>query len=177
MEEGFMLVFPERVLAGDIPNRDFLHLYGPGSLWVLAGVYKVFGASITVERTVGLIQHLGVIFGVFALARPFGRRIATVCGVTAVFIAITPIGLAALAWNGGVALALWGLVAGMLGRRRAERGRQADDRAAIRLFVLAGALGAAALWFRPDLTVAIALSYGAMAWRLERRHLVPFACS
>ncbi|TMB37511.1 MAG: hypothetical protein E6J55_25855, partial [Deltaproteobacteria bacterium] len=28
MEEGFMLVFPERVLAGDLPNRDFLHLYG-----------------------------------------------------------------------------------------------------------------------------------------------------
>jgi hypothetical protein len=43
MEEGFMLVFPERVLAGDIPNVDFLHLYGPGSLWVLAGVYKLFG--------------------------------------------------------------------------------------------------------------------------------------
>ena len=27
MEEGFMLTFPERVLAGDVPNRDFLHLY------------------------------------------------------------------------------------------------------------------------------------------------------
>ena len=45
MEEGFMLVFPERVLAGDIPNRDFLHLYGPGSLWVLAAIYKVFGVQ------------------------------------------------------------------------------------------------------------------------------------
>ena len=30
MEEGFMLVFPEQVLKGAIPNRDFLHLYGPG---------------------------------------------------------------------------------------------------------------------------------------------------
>ena len=27
MEEGFMLVFPEEVLRGAIPNRDFLHLY------------------------------------------------------------------------------------------------------------------------------------------------------
>ncbi|MCB0977350.1 MAG: hypothetical protein KDB02_07795, partial [Acidimicrobiales bacterium] len=34
MEEGFMLVFPQEVLRGQIPNRDFLHLYGPGSLWV-----------------------------------------------------------------------------------------------------------------------------------------------
>ena len=37
MEEGFMLAFPQRVLAGDVPNKDFLHLYGPGSLWALAG--------------------------------------------------------------------------------------------------------------------------------------------
>ena len=37
MEEGFMLVFPKRLLAGDIPNVDYLHLYGPFSIHVLAG--------------------------------------------------------------------------------------------------------------------------------------------
>ena len=41
MEEGFMLVFPKRMLAGDVPNVDFLHLYGPGSLHVLMGWYSV----------------------------------------------------------------------------------------------------------------------------------------
>ena len=45
MEEGFMLAFPQRVLAGDLPHVDFLHLYGPGSLYVLAGVYRVFGST------------------------------------------------------------------------------------------------------------------------------------
>ena len=54
MEEGFMLVFPERVLHGDIPNKDFLHLYGPGSLWVLAAIYKVFGTQLVDERLFGL---------------------------------------------------------------------------------------------------------------------------
>ncbi len=54
MEEGFMLVFPEQVLKGAIPNRDFLHLYGPGSLWALAGVFKVFGVSLWSERGFGL---------------------------------------------------------------------------------------------------------------------------
>src|SRR4051794_9183530 len=54
MEEGFMLVFPEEVLHGAIPNRDFLHLYGPGSVWVLAGVFKTFGTSLWTERAVGL---------------------------------------------------------------------------------------------------------------------------
>ena len=63
MEEGFMLVFPDRLLHGAIPNRDFLHLYGPGSLWVLAAVYKVFGTNLYVERFFGLLQQVGVAFG------------------------------------------------------------------------------------------------------------------
>ena len=54
MEEGFMLVFPEQVLKGAIANKDFLHLYGPGSLWVLAGIFKVFGVSLWSQRVFGL---------------------------------------------------------------------------------------------------------------------------
>src|SRR6187549_3439015 len=69
MEEGFMLVFPERLLAGDVPNVDFLHLYGPFSLHVLAGWYELFGATLGAERVFGLLQHVALIFGVFALTR------------------------------------------------------------------------------------------------------------
>ena len=54
MEEAFMMVFPERMLKGDLPNRDFLHLYGPGALHVLMGWYKVVGISLESERTFGL---------------------------------------------------------------------------------------------------------------------------
>ena len=64
-----MLTFPERILRGDYPHRDFLHLYGPGSLWVLAAVYKVFGVDLTVERLVGLVQHALVAYGLFRLVR------------------------------------------------------------------------------------------------------------
>src|SRR3954447_16921563 len=77
MEEGFMLVFPEEILHGAIPNRDFLHLYGPGSVWVLAGVFKVFGTSIWSERAVGLTQQLALVVAVYAMTRPWGRRVAT----------------------------------------------------------------------------------------------------
>ena len=63
MEEGFMLVFPERVLHGDFPNRDFLHLYGPGSLWVLAGWMKVLGVTLESERLFALLQQIGVVTG------------------------------------------------------------------------------------------------------------------
>src|SRR5438067_8669343 len=69
MEEGFMLVLPDRVLHGAIPNRDFLWLYGPGALWVLAAVYKVFGTHLLVERIAGLIQIAGMALGAAALVR------------------------------------------------------------------------------------------------------------
>src|SRR5690349_24701767 len=87
MEEGFMLVFPERVLHGAIPNRDFLHLYGPGSLWALASAFKVFGTSLITERTFGLFQQLAIALGMYAVARRWNRMLAVLCaGISAIII-------------------------------------------------------------------------------------------
>src|SRR6185436_3490290 len=108
MEEGFMLVFPERFLHGDIPNRDFLHLYGPGSVWALAGAFKVFGVSLLTERLFGLAQQMAIVFGIYALARRWGRTIAVSGALTSALI-IIPFGLTALAWIGGVGLGVLGL--------------------------------------------------------------------
>lgn len=163
MEEGFMLVFPERMLAGDLPHRDFLHLYGPGALWVLAAVYKVLGADITVERLVGLVQHAAVAFGLFAILRPWGRRIATAGAVVSIVILIGPLGLSAMAWNGALAAALCGLALGSAGLRRAAAGR--DNRWHM---IGAGALGGVALLYRPDLILAVALGLGAIYLYAQR---------
>ncbi len=166
MEEGFMLVFPERFLEGDLPNRDFLHLYGPGSVWALAGVFKVFGVSLWSERAVALLQQGGVVFGVFALALPWGRRIALACGLVSLVIIIPPIGLTALAWVGGLALGLWGLKAALH-----ARGLENFPRSAGRYALLAGVLGGLALLYRPDLVLAIGLGGAAVVWGLDRRLL------
>src|SRR4051812_42994823 len=61
MEEGFMLVFPERFLHGDLPNLDYLHLYGPGSVWALGGWFKIFGVNLASERFFGLLQQFAVV--------------------------------------------------------------------------------------------------------------------
>ncbi|MBI5089429.1 MAG: hypothetical protein HZB15_11390, partial [Actinobacteria bacterium] len=97
MEEGFMLVFPKRMLAGDVPNVDFLHLYGPGSLHVLMGWYEVFGYTLESQRAFGLLQHLAIITAVYALGRSWGHRLATVAAVGVTLLVLTPIGLSALA--------------------------------------------------------------------------------
>ena len=116
MEEGFMLVFPNLVQQGKVPNVDFLHLYGPASLDALALWYRIFGDTLESQRTFGLLQHLGIIFGIYTLCRVWGHLVATGAALVATLFIITPIGLSALAWHGGVALGLWSLVFALRGR-------------------------------------------------------------
>ena len=159
MEEGFMLYFPERIAAGDVPNVDFLHLYGPGSLHVLRWWYEIFGHSLAVERTFGLLQHLGIIFALFTLARAWGRAAATAVAAFAVFYVLTPIALTAMAWNGGLALTLWAAVLAVRGTHLEDPARRR------RVWLGAGVLAGFALTYRPDLVLAAALVFGWLLWR------------
>jgi len=168
MEEGFMLVFPERVLAGDVPNVDFLHLYGPGSLWVLAGVYKVFGTQLVVERLFGLLQQIALVLGIFGLARYWGRTVAVICGVISLIIIVPPIGLTALAWTGGVGLGLLGLLAALAGRRRLEQ----NPVVALRWALVGGIVSGFALLYRLDLVIAVGLGLLAAWWGTDTRYKI-----
>jgi hypothetical protein len=161
MEEGFMLVFPEMVLDGKVPNRDFLHLYGPGSLWVLAAVFAVFGVSLAAERTVGFLQHVSLAFGVHGLLRPWGSWVSLGGATITAVIILTPSGLTALAWVGGLALAVWALRCGL-------DAAAADEGSRWRLSLAAGLLAGAALLYRADLVIAIALGGVTVTMALDR---------
>ena len=154
MEEGFMLVFPERMLKGAIPNVSFLHLYGPGSLHLLAAAYSMFGASVGVERTVGLLLDMAIVLALIRLARPWGRTVAALTGVMGILVVFTPIGLTALAWHGAIAFGLWSLVAALRGGRHGAW--------------LTGLLVGLSLSFRPDLIVALAIAHG-VRFLVDRR--------
>lgn len=158
MEEGFMLVFPNLVADGWIPNVDFLHLYGPTSLDVLAFWYRIFGDSLESQRTFGLLQHLGIVSGIYAIGRIGGHLVATGAALVATMLILTPIGLTALAWHGALALGLWSVVVAVRAR---VTGRG---------WFVAGLLGGLALGFRPDLALALALAVGYAA-RGHRRDL------
>ena len=158
MEEGFMLTFPQRVLRGDVPNVDFLHLYGPFSLHVLAGWYWVFGDTLESQRVFGLLQHIGIIFAMYAIGRAWGRRTAVLSAVTALLLVLTPIGLSALAWEGAVALGLWSVVFGIRALHTVGRSRQIA-------LIATGVLVGFALGYRPDLVLALGLTHGWLLWR------------
>jgi len=151
MEEGSVLVYPERVLAGAIPNRDFETMYGPANVWLLAGVYRVAGQGVMVERIVGLLYRLALVLGLFFIARRYGVAAGIAAGLLATLL-LAGTWAVAYAWFGGLALATWSLFFASVERR---------------LF-LAGLLGGLALAFRPDLAIAI----GAIVIMVRRRRFI-----
>lgn len=164
MEEAFMIVFPRMLLDGKVPNVDFLHLYGPGSLHVLAGWYTVFGETLESQRTFGLLQNLAIIVALYVLVRPWGRIVSVTAGCVAALLVMTPIGLAALAWHGAVALALWSVIFAV----------RARNTGSTRSWAVAGVLAGLALAFRPDIIIAITIAVLAAGWVHRSVALKPF---
>jgi hypothetical protein len=157
MEEGFMIVFPERLLHGDIPNRDYLHLYGPGSIWTLAAFFKVFGVSMWTERVVGALQIVGLVAGTTWVGYRWGRYAAILCGAVTAIVIIPPMGVTALAWVGGIALAVWSVA---VAARALDPGQRRG-----RLLFLAGLLAGASLLYRPDLAICLGMPLGVLFLR------------
>ena len=68
-DEGLTLQAARRVAGGQVPYSDFLWAYGPGHLYVLAGLSEVFGTSLLWWRIVRVLVDAGVALLVFAIVR------------------------------------------------------------------------------------------------------------
>jgi dolichyl-phosphate-mannose-protein mannosyltransferase len=66
---GYSVSPAERVLAGEVPYRDFLYNYTPGTLWVNALLMKLFGATMMTVNGGLLVFKLAALLAVFWLAR------------------------------------------------------------------------------------------------------------
>ncbi|MGB8356339.1 MAG: hypothetical protein WCD79_20740 [Chthoniobacteraceae bacterium] len=144
MDEGVLLVYPELVLKGKVPYRDFETFYGPANIYVLAGFYSLFGTDVDVERSVGLLYELAILIAIYCLARRHGPIIATGCMLLAgYFMPVMQVG--AFAWTGGIAFGLWAVWMGT-----SLRGKWPA--------FFTGLLAAFALLYRPDLGPAVLVS-------------------
>jgi len=62
-DEGYILEGARRILAGEVPYRDFHFIYTPGTIYFLAFFLRIGGQYIIVERlAAALLSVLGVIF-------------------------------------------------------------------------------------------------------------------
>jgi hypothetical protein len=150
MDEGTLVTYPELVLNGDVPGRDFETFYGPGGPYLLAGAFAVFGHSVHTERAVGLAYKLAIVAALFLLLLPWGG-VAAAVGSLASALVMLPLGSVAVDWFGGLAFALLGLalLAWLARREEPDRGWWTAG---------SGLLSALALAFRPDLAPAVILS-------------------
>ena len=73
-DEGLIVVGATRVADGAIPHRDFYFLYGPGQIYVLAGLFKVFGASLLVERAWDTLVRCCIVVLVMIVVRQAAPR-------------------------------------------------------------------------------------------------------
>ena len=73
-DEGLIALGAERVRMGEIPYRDFWTMYGPGQLFALAGLFKLFGASILVERVFDLVVRSFLALSLYFLGARLGSR-------------------------------------------------------------------------------------------------------
>ena len=161
MDEGMILIYPEMLLRGKLPYRDFETFYGPANPAVLAGVFSVFGTDIFVERTIGLIYRMLILVAIFAIVQKWGRTLAVGC----VFLTgclLLPTYICAYAWFGAMVCALWSLWA------------SSKTESLTRCF-FGGLLASCALLFRVDVGPAIVLSglplFLAMSWSGRWRYL------
>jgi hypothetical protein len=78
-DEGIVLTASMRVAAGQLPHRDFYAIYGPAQFYILAGLYRLFGESILVERLLDLFFRALLVASVYTVASLYFRRSVAVC--------------------------------------------------------------------------------------------------
>src|SRR5579872_4814675 len=69
LDEGIILQGAQRILDGQVLYRDFFSFFTPGSYYLLALVFRVFGSSFLIART-ALVFFGGIYSGImYLLAR------------------------------------------------------------------------------------------------------------
>ncbi len=95
-DEGILLQGGQRILEGQVPYRDFFSFYTPGSFYLLAAMFRVFGDSFVVARLSLAITGAVCSVVTYLLARRvcsrsfsvFAAALATIAGVAYRFLVL-----------------------------------------------------------------------------------------
>ena len=68
-DEALILVGATRVADGAVLHRDFYANYGPAQFYLLAGLFKVFGSSVLVERVWDTVVRAMIVTVAFLIVR------------------------------------------------------------------------------------------------------------
>jgi len=76
-DEGIIVYGSVRVMEGQLPYRDFWTQYSPAQLYILAGLFKVLGKQIMIERWWDVLIRAALMLGMGALAARLSDRLVS----------------------------------------------------------------------------------------------------
>ena len=91
-DEGFELTGAMRVLAAEIPYRDFWYVYAPGELYMLAGLFRLCGPSILAARVLDTALRALLALTAYGVARRLAPRGAALAAWLVVTLWLGPHG-------------------------------------------------------------------------------------
>ena len=150
-DEGFAVFNATRLLNGELPYQDFWAVYPPGQLYILAGVYKLFGISLLASRVYDTLVRIAVVVGCFLVARQVTSKFLSYLTVFVAALVMASVGFYAYAVYPALALgvfALWCTI------KFVETGRQ-------QWLILAGVLVGISSFFRWDIGLYGIIGLGA----------------
>jgi hypothetical protein len=144
-----------RVLAGDVPYRDFWTMYAPGSFTVLAMAFAAFGREVIVSNLLGVLTAAGSVAVYYLLAGLVASR-----GVAALLAAVVAAAYYRTGYHDGFtsfppAFLLMLAAVVLTSRRHREPG--------VAWALLPGLLFGLAALFKHDVTAYVALATGMAA--------------
>ncbi len=167
-DEGIVMCYADFWTRGETPHLDFFSNYGPGNCWVVGAAFRLIGASVDVEREVGILYRLILVASIFMLCRPRGNFVALV-GAALAFLASTFNGLAAYAWVGAAALSVASIaLLAAVPSRQSERRRLAFAAGA-------GLIAAFTALLRVDMPgMGVLIAGSVLLWQLKRREKLAY---
>jgi hypothetical protein len=68
-DEGLILAGADRILLGEVPFRDFWNTHPPAQIWLVAGLFRLFGESMVVLRVYDAAVKAGIALVLYLWAR------------------------------------------------------------------------------------------------------------
>lgn len=162
-DEGILLVYPDLILRGYLPYRDFAPLYTPGGFYLLAGLFRVFGETVSVERSLAVVYWFLIVLAIYLIGSRVSRLTATLAATSALAYLYLFRAPGAHPHFGAFACMLFSLV--LASKATIESG-SVEKRA----ILLAGIIASTTLWLKQDLGVIaiIATLVGIRPTNLQR---------
>lgn len=162
-DEGILLEPAQRVASGQSPYVDFFGYMSPGSYWIQAGVFRLFGVSLLTGR-IPVILGFSIQCGLILL---LVSRLATLRA--AVLTALLFFGFQIADPSFLTAQHRWD--SGTFALAAAYAAFEAHRRASVPLSFLTGTLLAAAAWCTPSMAIVVIAILTWFAWMRNWRGL------